>query len=267
MKKILALAFVAICGAAVPATAQITTGTPTAKNIRTGNRAEKGDYGIFLGVSSNMFKGLSDKNLKFNNPLPLVNLKYMVTDRWEARLGLEFSRTTEKVKGDLITDFSYNDDGDPSVEETSEVKYKQVKGNNLFTPGIAYHFSKSNILDVYAGAELPIGWRRDKVVQNEDDDEITTRAGSFQIGLGAFIGLQAYIGDLPLALGVEYGISSMTDIGLTKSVDKNGFKVKNVNDEQLNKITGLGDDAFESLKARRGEIGSQFRITLTYFFK
>ena len=87
MKKLVLCALMAM-GLALPSVAQITEGVPTAKTIRTGNRVQKGDFGIYMGVSSNMFKDMKDKNIKINNPLPLVNLKYMVTDRIETRLGL-----------------------------------------------------------------------------------------------------------------------------------------------------------------------------------
>lgn len=262
MKKILALAFVAICGTAVPAIAQITTGNPTARHIRTGNRAQKGDYGIYFGMSSNMFKGLADKNVKFDTPLPLVNLKYMVTDRWEARLGLEFTKTKERVSGDLITGSAENEDGN---WETEDYSGKYVEANNLITPGLAYHFSRNNLLDVYAGAELPIGWTRNTVKGSQDGEDWYVKKGTFQIGAGAFIGLQAYIGDLPLALGVEYGIYAMSDLGCKYKYKAGDTEYNTVNIEKLPNLKT--DERFDGLKARKCEIGNQFRLTLTYFFK
>lgn len=263
MKKILALAFVAVCGTAVPTIAQITTGTPTARHIRTGNRAQKGDYGIYLGMSSNMFKGIADKNIKFENPLPLVNLKYMVTDHWEARVGLQFSKTKEKVTGDVITGTNGNDDGDWTTEDYS---WKYVEADNLIKPGFAYHFSRHNLLDVYAGAELPIGWVRNTVKGEQDGEDWYQKKGSFQLGVGAFIGLQAYIGDLPLALGVEYGISAMSDLGCKYKFKNGKQEYTTVDPEKLPHYEGVSD-RFDGLKARRCEVGNQFSITLTYFFK
>ena len=49
MKTKLFLSFAILCllqGMSVPAFAQITTGKPSSKVIRTGNRAEAGDFGL-----------------------------------------------------------------------------------------------------------------------------------------------------------------------------------------------------------------------------
>ncbi len=258
MKRIIVCALMAM-GLCLPSMAQITEGVPTAKTIRTGNRVKKGDFGIYMGVSSNMFKDMFDKDVKFDNPLPLVNLKYMVTDRVEARLGLQFSKTREKLSGDVYTDIEHN--------KTVDYSNKYVKSTNLFQPGIAYHFSRSNILDVYAGAELPFGWSRDVLYDGSyDDNDSYMKKGAFNIGLGAFIGLQAYIGDLPLALGVEYGISSMADLGCKYKV-KEGDTEYQVPDYNALKNMGNQVGRFDGLKARKGQIGNQFRVTLTYFFK
>ena len=35
--------------------AQITTGENTSQVVRTGNRAEKGDFGLYLGATTSMF--------------------------------------------------------------------------------------------------------------------------------------------------------------------------------------------------------------------
>lgn len=268
MKKVFLTALLAFC-AGMSATAQITTGTPSAKHFKTGNRAQSGDFGIYLGMSSNMFKNLKDENIKFDNPMPLINLKYMLTDNWEARVGLEFSKTRETMKGD---EYMGETDKDGNRKST-EAKYKVVEADNRITPGIAYHFSKHNIIDVYAGAEGLLGWKRNSNYSIIDDDEFSTRKASCQFGAGAFIGLQAYIGNLPLAVGVEYGLSTLWESRLRykhTSVDADG-------DEQItyttnaNELPKLGETVngkvFENMTATRGTIGSKFAITLTYFFK
>lgn len=258
MKKLVLCALMAM-GLALPSVAQITEGVPTAKTIRTGNRVQKGDFGIYMGVSSNMFKNMKDKDIKINNPLPLVNLKYMVTDRIETRLGLQFSKTSEKTSGDVFTD--------ERLKETESMSGKYVESENLFQPGVAYHFSRSNLLDVYAGAELPFGWTRKASYDSYDNEDSYTKMGAFSIGLGAFIGLQAYIADLPLALGVEYGISSMADLGCKYKIKegKTEYQIPNLGMVDFDQVSDRVK--YDNLKARKGKIGNQFRITLTYFFK
>ncbi|MCM1109307.1 MAG: outer membrane beta-barrel protein [Clostridium sp.] len=270
MKKILFTALLSLC-AGMSATAQITTGTPSAKHFKTGNRAQSGDFGIYLGMSSNMFKNLTDKDIKFENPMPLINLKYMITDNWEARVGLEFSKTRETVKGDQFMDETDNN-GEPVG---TEAKYKIVEADNRITPGIAYHFSKHNIIDVYAGAEGLLGWKRNSNYVTIDNDENSTRKASCQFGAGAFIGLQAYIGNLPLAIGVEYGLSTLWESRLRykqTSTDGEGNEQTSytTNAELLPMLGAAGqlpESAFENMKATRGTIGNKFAITLTYFFK
>lgn len=271
MKKIFLTALLAL-GLGMSATAQITTGTPSAKHFKTGNRAQAGDFGIYLGMSSNMFKNLKDKDIKFDNPMPLINLKYMLTDQWEARIGLEFSKTRETMKGDEYLPGDVDDEGN---RQSTETKYKIVEADNRITPGIAYHFSKHNIIDVYAGAEGLLGWKRDSKYFTVDGDNADIKRASCQFGAGAFIGLQAYIGNLPLAIGVEYGLSTLWESRLRykqTSVDAEGNEETfyTTNADLLPKLNGAGmlsENPYENMKATRGTIGNKFAITLTYFFK
>ena len=245
--------------------AQLTTGNPSSKVIRTGNRAKAGDFGIYLGATSNMFKSMFDDNVSLS-ALPLINFKYMVSDQFETRLGVELYKTSERLKGDMQT---------ITEEETvSTTAYKNIYGNSqaMLYPGIAYHFSRRNLLDVYVGAELPLGWSSDRSILESGDMTSHTTKSSFVIGLGAFIGLQAYIADLPLAIGVEYGISSRFDTGLkyknefTSDGETQTYYTPNLEDFKF--LDGIDqEDRFEKLKAKKGEIGSQFRLTLTYYFK
>lgn len=243
MKKF--LSFVAAVLLAVPTFAQISDAEPTAHTLKTGNRPVKGTFGLYMGVTSDMFKDWSDNNISVSS-LPIINFKYMQTDKFEWRLGFEFSKSKTTTKGEL------NDD---------DVMRKKVNASNTFTPGFAYHFSPKNILDVYAGAELPIGWTRDKAYSEVDDDYSSVKHGAFNMGLGGFIGLQAFIGHLPLALGVEYGLSAKLDLGDTYryAVESNGSKNEWVSDTP-------GGTRYDKLKKRDGAWGSQFRITLSYYF-
>ena len=243
MKKF--LSFVAAVLLAVPTFAQISDAEPTAHTLKTGNRPVKGTFGLYMGVTSDMFKDWSDNNISVSS-LPIINFKYMQTDNIELRLGFEFSKNKTVTKGEL---------------SDTDVKSKKVNASNTFTPGFAYHFSPKNILDVYAGAELPIGWTRDKVYNESGDDYSSVKHGAFNIGLGGFIGLQAFIGHLPLALGVEYGLSAKLDLGDTYryAVKSSGSKNEWVSD------TPSGP-RFDKLKKRDGAWGSQFRITLSYYF-
>ena len=279
MHKILTTLFftavVAVGGLSIPANAQITTGEPTSKVIRTGNRASAGDFGLYLGLTSTMVGDMFDGTVKLS-ALPLINLKYMMTDKAEWRLGLELYKTSSRNEGVISQTWEDNMYDLPLTSRNSS-------SNAMFYPGFAWHFSSKNILDVYVGAELPIGWDSSTeyseygeldIFENPSlpnaldvkkilsTNKVTKR--SFVIGFGAFIGLQAYIADLPLALGLELGISSRFDTGL-----KYKHEITNTGSEdQIYYTTSLDSDVrYDKLKARTGEINGEVRLTLTYYFK
>lgn len=252
--------FLALCllGGALTANAQLTTGEPTAKVIRTGNRAKAGDFGLYVGVTSDMFGNMIDSEVGIA-ALPLLNFKYMTSDNFELRVGLEAYQLNEKLKGDTT--------GDNAVSKSSKFNENSL----MLYPGIAYHFSKLNILDVYVGAELPLGWDSYTKSTVNDTYSNTKTKRAFVLGLGAFVGLQAYIADLPLAIGVEYGISSRLDAGLKyKNVTVNDNTTTTTytsNYYDLPNVAGYSSDSYSKLAARKGEIGGQVRVTLSYYFK
>lgn len=251
---------------ATSASAQLTTGKPSSKVIRTGNRAQGGDFGIYVGATSTMFKNMFDSNVDFK-AMPLINFKYMVSNQFETRLGFEWYKSSERLKGDVLSE---NDQGDKTTYATRNI---EAESSAMFYPGIAYHFSKKNLLDVYVGAELPLGWSSNRTISEESDIYNARTKSSFVIGLGAFIGLQAYIADLPLAVGIEYGISSRFDTGLKykneSTIDGQTQITYEPDFDSLTKLSGnVGSGlSYDNLKAKKGEIGSQLRLTLTYYFK
>ena len=245
MKK-LVLTALALCMGLVTATAQITTGESSAQVIRTGNRAEAGNFGLYLGATADMFKNLISVGDAEFKALPLINFKYMANDNLELRLGLEWWTAANGSKTV----------GEDENEDDFETKYNSKETSKYFYPGLAYHFSNKNLLDVYGGAELPIGWDATTTTEfaDYDDDDLckdtkdVTR--DFKVGLGAFIGLQAYVANLPLAIGVEYGISSLKTLKSSKYI---------TDEEQ----------EYEAPKTTSNtwNVGHQARLTLTYFFK
>lgn len=232
MKKIFLL--LALCLGFTAADAQITTGETTSQVIRNGNRAQQGNFGIYLGATTDMFKNLFKGGPTEMQCLPLINLKYMYTDNLEFRVGLEWYKknTTESP--------SEGDD------------YKEKESNFKFAPGVAYHFNNKNLLDVYVGGEIPFGWGSNGTESNGQD----VTASNFNIGLGAFIGLQAYIANLPIAIGMEYGISTAynkwSDCRYTRD------------DNTINSSTETY--AAKDFDTKRFEIGHQVRFTLSYYF-
>ena len=234
------------------ASAQLTTAEPVASKVKGGNRAKAGNFGLYMGATSTMFEGWTSGDIEFD-ALPLINFKYMVSDRFETRLGLEIYREKSKEKSEISTD---------NGNSTYEANGKNVNAETCFYPGVAYHFAPKNILDVYVGAELPIGWTRDVNVNEYGNYSSTVKGTTFNIGLGAFIGLQAYIADLPLALGVEYGISAVHATGLKYKntiVDEDGKR-------SVFYTRPYDNNKYDKLKSNEGGVGSQIRLTFTYYF-
>lgn len=257
LAKIFMLVILAIAFSTSQVNAQLTTVEPSAKKIKGGNRVEAGDFGIYMGLTSDMFKGWFDKGLKIT-ALPLVNFKYMATDRMEVRLGAEFYKESTKASGDKLID-------DTTSEPNSS---SSIDSRNYFYPGFAYHFTPKNLLDVYVGAEMPIGWSRDSDKTLDANVSKSATKASFDIGLGAFVGLQAYIADLPFAIGVEYGISGLFQTCLKykyEMIDADSQKTIYYTKDPA--VFQSNTDIYSDLKAKKGEVGQQFRVTFTYYFK
>jgi hypothetical protein len=86
--------------------------------------------------------------------------------------------------------------------------------------------------------------------------------------MGVFVGLQAYIADLPLAIGLEYGISSRVDLGLKYKNEYTTEQGTTIKYSPTNNFKYLeGSSSYSNLKARKGGIGNQIRLTLSYYFK
>ena len=235
-----------------PLMAQISEGEPYSRTIRTGNRPGSGDWGIFIGPSLTDIGSMVNREISWQG-LPLVNIKHYYSDELELRCGIQLSKATDKSVGNLMDD---------DIEYESF--YKESESYYRLTPGVAYHFSSKNILDVYVGASLPLGISGDKYINVFDGDNYgTQKRTSFEIGLGAFIGLQCFVADLPVAIGFEYGITGYKSLGeqyKNITTDENGA-------EQIFYTTSPSSDyQYSELKKSSGYLGSDIRFTISYFF-
>lgn len=106
---------------------------------------------------------------------------------------------------------------------------------------------------------------------SSDSNSFKTTKRAFTIGVGAFIGVQAFVANLPLAIGVEYGLSSRFDAGLKyKYEDTENGKTQVYYSPSEDSRLGhydFYDTEFSKLKAKKGTIGNQIRVTLSYYFK
>lgn len=274
MKKRLFISAALLLVSGVLAMAQISTGEPSAVKIKTGNRPDKGTFGIFMGSGMD-FGSFINSDGSDDYVLPLVNIKYFFTDKLEGRIGLDIYRHDVNLSGKKYKAVTV-----PPADDAESAKFvnNEGSGNAMLWPGIAYHFTKHNILDVYCGAELPLGLTSASSKSVSGDPSVIVKSSScaFNIGLGAFIGLQAFVGNLPLAIGVEYGLYGAYAFGLkTKHVrtDENSKKVWYTNNMLMydpdtgNPIPSSVTDPFEKLHVGEGYMGNQLRFTISYYFK
>ena len=255
MKKKVFLTAALLCAFSLASFAQLTTGEPSAKKIRTGNRAQAGDFGLYIGFPINNYVD----DIKYGDlvPFPIVNLKFFALDQLEVRASIDAKAYSQKAMGKLMTTDKKLGEG-------------QSSGHFLVLPGVAWHFAKSNIVDVYAGAELPIGWSgaKQKMVDETADSEAIVAKNACSLGIGAFIGLQFFIANLPVALGVEYGLSSQFDLGLKyKNTMTSAGTTQVFYTSDINGSLVTPANQFEKLEAKRGNLGQQVRLTLSYYFK
>jgi hypothetical protein len=255
MKKVFII--IALCACYhIQAVAQISEGATISRVIRTGNRPESGTFGVFIGPSLADILDMADRQISWRG-IPLINLKYYTSSQLEFRLGLQFYSTATKEKGTL-TDASAT---------TLNTRFKT--SYNRIMPGIAYHFSSKNILDVYLGVAIPLGYEIDNrhSVTSSDFTYINkVKRTSFIIGAEAFIGLQCFIADLPLSLGLEYGLSGLYQFGQKYkheiiNNDGTGTQIVYTKDGNL-----VGSTPYSKLNSQKGEIGSDLRITISYYF-
>ncbi len=248
MKKQLFLVAALMMAFIMPAVAQISTGQPHATVIpRTGNRPQAGDWGLYLGGSVSqiidLVEAVKDDKASYW-ALPVLNFKYYATDNFELRLGFEFDAQSSSSK------LTY-DGGDVSKTKT---------GHNYtrFLPGVAYHFNTDNLLDVYFGAQLPIGW--DSQITKSSTEDFSTRnyTGTFVVGGGLFMGVQLFIADLPFAIGIEGGFSGMLRAGgNTKTTIVDG------GDKQ---VYYNGNPDIIKASAVEANWGADGAITFSYYF-
>ncbi|MGN0190697.1 MAG: hypothetical protein ACI39U_03495 [Candidatus Cryptobacteroides sp.] len=256
MKKYLLIAASFLLLAPV-ANAQISDGQPSSKTIRTGNRPKAGNFGLYVGMTSDVAYNLKElaANGGVSIPLPLINFKYMATNNCELRIGLDSFSKGNSTSSKTVADPDLDIPSHTSVENNYDLDL-------MFYPGVAYHFNSKNILDVYIGAELPIGGEFNSSRKDADDTWARSTVSKFKIGIGAFVGLQVFVANLPFAIGLEYGLSANGTIGgQNKVVSYDG------SDKQTRYYASGETTPYARLRMSEGIFGQQIRFTFAYYFK
>lgn len=264
MNKISSLLIVFFMALSLTGYAQLSDRVNSPSTFKVGTRPLQGNMGLYFGLAYNEIEYWFENDIEYTG-LPIVSLKYYVTDNFVGRIGFQVSRKSEIAKG-LV---------DPLVDGSllTERNNVDITSKFVLTPGIEYHFNSSNILDVYVGGLVAIGVSSEEFV---DDSKYETgeymlykrTKSSINTGYEVFAGLQAFIADLPLAVGFDFGLAGM---GHLKNKYKHESKllVGGITSDQLYYTTDKDDPMnirYRDLTSQDFKLQGNIRVTLTYFF-
>lgn len=221
-----------------------------------GTRPEVGNYAVQIGSSYQDIQDILDDNKDFE-ALPIVTLKYYNSSKTVYTIAFKTNKEKLSMKGTF--DNAANDD----------FKYVSNLSHFMIVPGFEQHFGQGNILDIYGGMRVPVGLERDNSKYAVGAITNTSSRNSLAYGVDAFIGFQAFIGDLPFAIGAEIDYSFLGRFGDKYKVVSEGgiggtqvYYYTSVTNPVINQF-----DYFEKLSVNSMNVETDLRINLVYFFK
>jgi hypothetical protein len=246
--------------------------------FKIGTRPVAGNMGIYLGgtiqnIGKTLDDDFSDANIDpttltmndmntdaSKSRIPSVLLKFYKKDNLVYRAGIYTKRQSSTIKGSLNSVMS---------GFSGDAEYSRKVGEFLVLPGIEKHFAPSNIIDVYVGANVPLGWVKsyymDKTVTAAGTESQEQKRLSLTYGFGAFVGIQMFIADLPVAVGTEFLYQGRGYLfNRVKHTDVNGATTQTY-------YTVAGDDGtnyqyYTTLKARKYTSENNINFFISYYF-
>jgi len=247
-------------------------------------RPVAGNWGIVIAPSYQDFSDIinridGDDSTEVKNILPVIALRIYKSDNLVLRIGLRSKSSNLKISGNLFLPDSILN------QNLTELKYQRRTAELYITPGVEYHFSKSNILDVYLGAIIPLGY-----VKENQTDYLRSATADYQsyertrfslaYGFEGFIGVQAFVADLPLSIGIELGTTALGKLGKkwkvkysaksgTTLTDQTYYKLNLDNDDQIDPLSAgtiAQTSTFDKLTAKSFGVDGMARLTLSYYF-
>jgi len=260
-------------------------------SFKLGTRPVEGNLGLFIGVNIQDFKDLENRwnlnskhsidSTKIQNVLPVISLRYYISDNNALRIGITTRRSNLKIVG------SFNDP-DQRPDKLTDLKFQKTKSDLYLNPGYEHHFLKSNLADVYFAATIPLGFVTEKYTEylsgTSDYVSYVRSRVSLAYGMEAFFGIQAFIADLPLSIGFEVGTSALVTSGKKWKVDYKSvisgtstsetYYTLDLSTDDQNVISSSASSGISSviysdykdLKAKSASINGMARVTLCYYF-
>ena len=264
MKKIIPLIILPFLLLNITAYSQLSDRVNSPSTFKVGTRPLQGNMGLYFGLAYNEIEYWFDHDIDYTG-LPIVSLKYYFSDNDVVRFGFQTSTTSEKTKGTV----------DPAVDGSLLTEKNQVDKSSryLFSPGYEHHFTSSNILDVYVGALIPFGWKHEEYVDDEsytggNYSRYTRTLFSITYGYELFVGVQAFVADLPLAIGLDLGAAGMGHLGKQyKHVVKNRAGAVSTNQTFYSTDPDALGVKYKDMTSSDSKFQGNIRINITYFFK
>ncbi len=285
MKKTL----LAISLLAIGSSATFAQGLSTRENeaivAKLGARPVAGDAALnfvipIVGLNDNDQAGLFNGN--FLSPGDLLTFKYYHTDNFVLRAGIRLYADNDRLNGTVLNDQPSGNElahGNLSMLET-------INQNREYTLalGVEHHFANSNIFDVYTGADLLLGFNKERttterefamldgsITDSPTRDLLTQKTNSTVIGLGWVVGFNTFVAQLPISVGLEYGLSMKWFLGgktkVTEERDINNPDTENSYSVEYYTTDGA-PGLYSDLSQRQFNMdtNSNVRLTVNFYF-
>lgn len=271
MRKFLLVVAVACFSSA--AMAQLSTRESDPNTYKVGAYPQAGDLSLMFSLVNltnfNADSNNAASNIAGVNSLgrgDLITAKYYWKDDVAIRAGLKLEREVdEKYSFDTDTGNALftNNPGAIAPLNTiqEEITNKHVVRDWALKLGIEKHFNQANFFDVYAGADLYLGMGKEQyeatstvansvfaTATNNDGfstvTSLTSSRGYSKVGVLPFIGVQMFILDLPMSIGIEYGWDALWKFG---GVWKNDVEIRQDDGGTFDPISGFTTHVEESV--------------------
>lgn len=217
-------------------TAQLSTRSNEDVNVKLSARPEAGDMALTFALNL-VTPADSAAGFKISNSLlrgDLLTYKYYFSSKLALRAGLRLYQALEKASGTTLDSTLFTSGwSNPPMQYPWEAQYeyKDSKREYILVPGIEYHFTNSNIFDVYAGSDLYLGFGKDVSLMgveftNGDLYRHLQVTKKKIVGLAAVTGFNIFIAQLPISVGLEYGWNAKWSLG-NKTKHNEEYQYKN----------------------------------------
>jgi hypothetical protein len=248
MKKgLLFVALVAVaCGSA---SAQLSTRDNNATNVRLGARPVAGDAALCFNIPivARSENDGNDAGLYNGNLLgagDVLTFKYYHTDDVAYRAGIRLFADNSTTKGTAADSTALTPITEGDVKENVK---RTVNREYVLAGGLEKHFNATNVFDVYVGGDVLLGLGKDKTVDQEDyvggdKNYMTMTTGTTIFGLGGVVGFNVFVAQLPVSVGLEYGLSGKWIFGgkTHVEVEQTVGSTSNTGDWYEQDVDGLG---------------------------